>query len=302
MSIYGDSILLGGSGGGSENVIAIIYVFYPEGATCTCSNGTITLRAGDTSGSWVFGIPSLGIWTSTFTDGVQTVSSTVQVTDKGQAFTVTLLPTLLIRSNYTHILAEALCERYSPLESTWDGFSLVGQNGFEIKDDGSVNLTGDYESIYYDLGAVNTSVTNYMVFKSLTSYGQTRLITNVAADYAGYCPGLYRSESYIWTTLWGSDASTGVSAIDDYHCIAIMNDCSINKETRYFVDGVKVRTLNHSGCGRYSEFTATTKVNDPAYRFGGNTNIKYLAVVNGTESDNAIIGNMQSIMTYYNIA
>ena len=47
-------------GGSSAKVYAVIGVTYPSGATCTCTNGSKTLTAKDTSGKAIFVIPSGG--------------------------------------------------------------------------------------------------------------------------------------------------------------------------------------------------------------------------------------------------
>lgn len=85
--IYGNPITLGG--GGSGDVYAFIIANYPAGSTCTASNGTTTLTAGDTSGRWVFDIPTPAntpeSWTVTITDGTYTATRTVSITDDGQS-------------------------------------------------------------------------------------------------------------------------------------------------------------------------------------------------------------------------
>lgn len=66
---------------GGGNVIAFISVTYPTGSTCTCTKGTKTLRAKGTTGTMVFKIPEAGTWTVSITDGTETVSEDVIVTD-----------------------------------------------------------------------------------------------------------------------------------------------------------------------------------------------------------------------------
>ena len=78
------------SGGGVGNAFAVIGATYPAGSTCTCSNGTKTLKAKDTNGSTMFSIPSTGTWTVTATKGSQTKSVAVSITAAGQVKTVTL--------------------------------------------------------------------------------------------------------------------------------------------------------------------------------------------------------------------
>ena len=48
--------------GNSYEVYAFIRATYPAGSVCTCSNGSVTLYAEDTSGSYAFGVPSAGVW------------------------------------------------------------------------------------------------------------------------------------------------------------------------------------------------------------------------------------------------
>ncbi len=69
---------------------AIISVSYPEGSVCTCSNGSITLTAKDTSGKALFIIPAAGTWTVKAVKGSQSASKAVKITAEGQVATVTL--------------------------------------------------------------------------------------------------------------------------------------------------------------------------------------------------------------------
>ena len=42
---------------------AVIGVTYPSGSVCTCTNGTRTMTAKDTTGKALFVIPTAGTWT-----------------------------------------------------------------------------------------------------------------------------------------------------------------------------------------------------------------------------------------------
>lgn len=75
-------------GGGTP--YAAIGVTYPSGSVCTCTNGTLTLTAKDTSGKALFVIPSAGTWTVTAVSGSKSTSKTVSITAEGQVETVTL--------------------------------------------------------------------------------------------------------------------------------------------------------------------------------------------------------------------
>ena len=68
---------------------AVIAVTYPEGSVCTCSNGTKTLKARDTSGKALFNV-TVGEWTVSCTDGTKTASKAVSITAEGQIESVTL--------------------------------------------------------------------------------------------------------------------------------------------------------------------------------------------------------------------
>lgn len=69
---------------------AIIGVTYPEGSVCTCSNGSVTLTAKDTTGKALFVIPSAGTWTVKAVKGSKNKSKAVSITAEGQVETVTL--------------------------------------------------------------------------------------------------------------------------------------------------------------------------------------------------------------------
>ena len=53
---------------------ATINVTYPVGSTCTATDGTTTLTAPDTLGTWACIVPNVGAWTVSCTDGTQTAS------------------------------------------------------------------------------------------------------------------------------------------------------------------------------------------------------------------------------------
>lgn len=77
-------------------VYAVIGVTYPAGSTVTCTNGSTTLRAKDTTGKALFVIPSAGTWTVKAVKGSQSKSAAVKITTKGQVETVTLVYQLYI--------------------------------------------------------------------------------------------------------------------------------------------------------------------------------------------------------------
>lgn len=88
--------ILGVLGTASGDTYAFIAVTYPAGLICTCSYGTTTLTARDTSGKALFSVPSAGTWTVQCYDGADYDSSnnkksvTVEITSEGQSISITL--------------------------------------------------------------------------------------------------------------------------------------------------------------------------------------------------------------------
>ena len=80
---------------------AIIGVTYPEGSVCTCTDGTRTLTAKDTTGKAMFIIPSAGTWTVKAVKGSKSKSKAVSITAEGQVETVELAHDYVIFSNET---------------------------------------------------------------------------------------------------------------------------------------------------------------------------------------------------------
>ena len=87
--------------GGAGKVYAVIGVTYPSGSTCTCTNGSKTLKAKDTSGKAMFIIPTKGTWTVKAVKGSQSASKAVSITAEGQVKTVELAYDYVIFSNET---------------------------------------------------------------------------------------------------------------------------------------------------------------------------------------------------------
>lgn len=75
--------------GGAGKLFSIITVSYPEGSVCTCTNGTKTLKAKDTSGKALFNVP-VGEWTVSCTNGTDTASQAVSITADGQSVSIEL--------------------------------------------------------------------------------------------------------------------------------------------------------------------------------------------------------------------
>ena len=91
-------------GSGSAKMFAVIGVTYPSGSTCTCTNGTKTLKAKDTSGTAIFNVPSTGTWTVTATNGDKTASKSVSITAEGQTVAIELKYEAVLVDNGTVVV------------------------------------------------------------------------------------------------------------------------------------------------------------------------------------------------------
>lgn len=79
----GEAFIVRRGGGGTGKLFAAIGVTYPAGSVCTCTMGSKTLTAKDTSGQALFAIPSAGDWTVKAVSGTQTASAVISVTEDG---------------------------------------------------------------------------------------------------------------------------------------------------------------------------------------------------------------------------
>lgn len=85
-----DAYIVRRGGGAKSDVFAFIVVTYPAGSTLTATNGTKTLTAGDTTGTWMFNIPEAGTWDIVATNGADNVGKSVTVAIIGEIINVEL--------------------------------------------------------------------------------------------------------------------------------------------------------------------------------------------------------------------
>lgn len=85
--ILGDAVIFGRGG---ATPFAYVAVTYPASAICTCTNGVQTLQARDTSGRFIFCVPSSGTWTVSAANGSDTDSKSVSITQPGRVSTLAL--------------------------------------------------------------------------------------------------------------------------------------------------------------------------------------------------------------------
>lgn len=92
-----DGIIVGCGGG--VRLFSVVGVTYPAGSVCTCTKGTKTYKAKNTSGLALFAVPEVGDWIVSCTDGTQSASTTVSITAEGQSATVKLAYNLRLFDN-----------------------------------------------------------------------------------------------------------------------------------------------------------------------------------------------------------
>lgn len=144
---------------------ATINVTYPAGSTCTCSDGTTTLTAPNTSGSWTCIVYNAGTWTATATDGDKSKSADVVITTDGQTESVTLL-------YITYLFKDG--ETYDSLTGGWQGtvnaekqaLQLIVQAGKpqNVHTKSKVDMT-DYSTISVKTDANVHNVSLYLIIE-----------------------------------------------------------------------------------------------------------------------------------------
>lgn len=158
-----------GGGGASSSAFAIIGATYPEGAICTCTNGIKTFTAKDTSGQWIFYIPSAGTWTVTAVSGSKSTSKAVSITAEGQVETVTLI--------FETILWEAGSDQNTSLTG---GFAANNANYVTVGDS-TVTITGN--RTYFGTGSNEWSYSGNFYTKQKVSKGEfTYFCVNVTTN------------------------------------------------------------------------------------------------------------------------
>lgn len=168
---------------------AAIGVTYPSGSVCTCTNGTLTLTAKDTSGKAIFVIPSAGTWTVKAVSGDKTASKAVSITAYGQVETVTLI--------FETILWEAGSDQNTSLTG---GFAANDTNYVKIRDS-TVTITGN--RTYFGSGSNEWSYSGNFYTKQKVAKGEfeyfcANIITNTG-NSASNKAWLYAADQYDFT-------------------------------------------------------------------------------------------------------
>lgn len=163
---------------------ATINITYPTGSTCACSDGTTTLSAPDTSGTWTCTVPNAGKWTVSSTDGDKTKSADVVITTDGQTESVTL-------QYITYLFKDG--ETYDSLTGGWQG--VIDSEKQAIRIDAPAEKTG----FAYPKGKID--LTNYNTISAVVT-------ENVSANSAF---SLYITEAIGHSAVASATLSAGAA-------------------------------------------------------------------------------------------
>ena len=176
-------------GGGGSKVVASIVVTYPAGSTLTCTLGSKVLTAKDTSGKWVFGLPSMGNWVIKAVSGSKSKSKTVSITAEGQVKNVTLM--------FEAILWEAGADQNTSITG---GFAANDTTYVKIGNS-TVTITG--ECTYFGEGSHAWSQGGNFYTKNKVAKGDFEYfcanITKNTGNNAGNKAWLYAADKYNFT-------------------------------------------------------------------------------------------------------
>ena len=218
---------------------ATINITYPAGSTCTCSDGTMTLSAPDTSGTWACIVPNAGTWTAAATDGVENTSESVSITTDGQTVAVEL-------SYYTYLF-----------KPNTDTTNVTG--GWQLNSNGSLDSAGEqlvatFTNAYNHGKAFNVATINKIDFTEFTTLVATCKATGknnaapksatfaVASTQAGFNAAGTASTKVASTTFSNSTTTVqiDVSGISGSYYVTFVVELSNYNTGTLTVDEVKL--------------------------------------------------------------
>ena len=164
-----------------------ITINYPEGSTCSVSDGVTTLNAPDTSGTYNCEVPNAGTWTITCVKGAQNAEYNVEITESGESKTVTI--------TYTTYLINGgnLCV------STTGGWSSIAMRASANSSTTTPTYTVNGDSIIFSAkGGGNTGSYYGFVFRTTNKIDLTNFST---LSFTGTYGGGYTWYFTIWSSM-----------------------------------------------------------------------------------------------------
>lgn len=239
---------------------ATISVTYPIGSTCTCSDGVTTFTATDASGSYSFIVPNAGEWTVTITDGINTVSNTVEITSDGQVENVKMA---FFAATISATYPEGSTCTCSDGTTTLTAPDTSGSCTFTVRNTGSWTVSATNGEEFASKVAV------------ITSDGQSESVILLYETYlylagdtcdditGGYVvAGLRTGEST-------SSSSTGEPTIN-YNDSSMVISAAKTSSAGKYIGGI-VRTASKIDCSEYSKLIFEGTVEGAEYLYNGVT-------------------------------
>lgn len=214
---------------GAGRVFSIIAVTYPEGSICTCSDGTMTLTARDTSGKALFNVPNIGTWTVSCTDGTQTSSRTVNITDAGQVESVHIYFTVYLYNKG---------DEFTDITGGWDQYKDCGGTIIKENDNIALNLVGvaNVNSIGYVITSNKIDLTKYKKLVINSDWVKSKSDTGHVIRF-----GVYSAQPATWSDVTNPVAGIGsgsnildVSSISGEYYILV--GAYMSGQTSYYAD------------------------------------------------------------------
>ena len=192
---------------GGGKAFAAISVTYPAGSTCTCTDGTKTLKLKNTSGQGFFLIPYAATWTVTATDGTNTKSESVEITTEGQRASVKLIYELVLYEN------GALYN-----ESLSGGLLLNGET-FTIKNPIAISV----ERTYFGSGSHEWSGSHNLGTANAMSVGEySNFCINVTKNSGGEATVLMCAASAVLDEV--QEANQGIISSLDISALNVLGE------------------------------------------------------------------------------
>lgn len=143
--------------GGGSKAFALIGVNYPADSILTCTNGTKTLKAKNTSGKWVFSIPKAGTWTVTCTINELTATQNVVISENDKD-TLKII-TLIYSGHYYNrgVFTEGIT--YTPVLTPSTATATANETQYTMKSPGSSSF-----DMYLRFGKVDLTYINKLTF------------------------------------------------------------------------------------------------------------------------------------------
>lgn len=190
---------------------ATISVTYPAGSTCTCVNGSTTLTAVGTTGSYTFTVGNTGTWMVSCTDGTDTASESVSITADGQSKSVTLTYSFyLIKNGVKQV--DFVENKYSST-ITWggqSGYALFSGDSAQVYTTTAID-TAKYSTLHVkvksnaDTGTYNTTTIGV---RSTTPTGNSasaaQSVPNIASKNLTLTANITANESLDITSVGGN--------------------------------------------------------------------------------------------------